>query len=434
VTSWILTAVVLGALGGGRASDRAALPQEARGGSRLDVSGDVSIAIDLLPRRDAIELRPDVSFVVDWRGGSVWRASAEVQVSALAASRGGAGAGDAVITPRELWIEASGRRAELRAGIGRLAWGKLDEVQPSDVVNPIDASRFFFAGRTEARLPVAFVRTRLFLAEALTVEGIVAPVFRRGWFDRLDEPTSPFNLTLDAPVPPGVLLASREVDHDDSRGWGGTSGGGRVSVTMGRVDWSVSAYRGRDAFGPISIAIDPAPQLPAPGRLVGTHPRFTMVAGDFETVTGPWGIRGEAAIFVERTLTSTSAPAGVRGRVVEAGIGVDRDVRGTRVFASVLLHREWSIGSDDIDTTDVDLVGSLERAFDRDRVRVRGFAVVNPADRFAFVRVVAARSLRDNLTGEASAGVFAGPRAVTRQALARFDGREFILLRLRYDF
>ena len=47
-------------------------------------------------------------------------------------------------------------------------------------------------------LPVTFVRGRVMPSERLTIEGVVVPVFRRGTFDELDEPTSPFNLVRDA--------------------------------------------------------------------------------------------------------------------------------------------------------------------------------------------------------------------------------------------
>ena len=39
----------------------------------------------------------------------------------------------------------------------------LDELQPTDVINPLDISRFFFDGRSKARLPVAVIRGQLFL-------------------------------------------------------------------------------------------------------------------------------------------------------------------------------------------------------------------------------------------------------------------------------
>ena len=66
---------------------------------------------------------------------------------------------------------------------------------------------------------------------------------------------------------------------------------GASSATAGRLDFSVSAYRGRDGFGPVwfepdSLLTPPTPGLFVVGRLVERFPRFTMIAGDFETVRG----------------------------------------------------------------------------------------------------------------------------------------------------
>ena len=68
-------------------------------------------------------------------------------------------------------------RFDLRAGAARLVWGRLDEFQPTDVVNPIDLSRFLMEGRSEARLPVGLVRGRaVFLPHSTTLEAVVVPV------------------------------------------------------------------------------------------------------------------------------------------------------------------------------------------------------------------------------------------------------------------
>ena len=90
----------------------------------------------------------------------------------LAADRGGT-ARDAKADALEAWVEMSGAHADLRAGIGRLSWGRLDEVQPTDVINPIDVARFLLEGRSEARLPVPFVRGRLMGGEALRLDRLI---------------------------------------------------------------------------------------------------------------------------------------------------------------------------------------------------------------------------------------------------------------------
>ena len=51
------------------------------------------------------------------------------------------GVGAAVLRPMDVYAEWRGQRYDLRAGMGRIAWGRLDEFQPTDVVNRLDAQK-----------------------------------------------------------------------------------------------------------------------------------------------------------------------------------------------------------------------------------------------------------------------------------------------------
>jgi hypothetical protein len=313
-------------------------------------------------------------------------------------------------------------------------WGRLDEVQPSDVINPIDAARFILMGRSEARRGVAFVRGRFVASERFTLEGVLAPVFRRGTFDELDEPSSPFNLTRDLVLPAIAEATENDVVHDTPEvAWRNVSGGARALATIGRFDVAGSVYRGVDAFGILSFEpqVSTSPGTAVVGSLVERYPRFTMLAADFETVTGDWAWRGEVAAFVDKRLAAGSSPDGVDGHVFEAGFGVDRRAGDYRVFGSIITRREWSEQDVTVNRTNVNLVGSIERPFGRDRYRVRVFGVVNPGDAAAFLRGVFSWSLQDNVAIEGSAAAFLG---TSDDALGRFKERDFLFARLRYWF
>lgn len=386
------------------------------------VDGYVGLLVDGLPRKDAFEFRPSVLIDFSTALRRV-KLQAEAAVEGLVAQRGET-VTHAAVRARDVWAEVSGERTEVRVGYGRIIWGRLDEIQPSDVINPIDTARFLLDGRSEARLPVGFVRTRAYAGESLTLEGVFVPFFRRGSFDQRDEPTSPFNLINDAVLPPGTTLSSDEVRQEDpSATWSNVSGGGRVSATVGRVDVAGGVYRGFDAFGPITLEV--------PGQLVEWHPRFTMISGDFEAVRGDWAMRGEVAIFPERTLTNSRGIDLVEGRSIDAGAGVDRRAGDYGVFASAIVHREWSSEDPAITRTDVSLVGSVERPFRRDTWLVRVFGVVNPLDASGFLRGLVLWKPKDNVTWEFSAAAFLG---TGDDAISRFKGRDFIFGRLKYHF
>jgi hypothetical protein len=83
------------------------------------------------------------------------------------------------------------------------------------------------------------------------------------------------------------------------------------------------------------------------------------------------------------------------------------------------------------DGNDVVLVTSAERSFVQETRRVRVFAVYDPTDNTVFARIIAARSLRDNVWLEGSAGLFAGTSLDTIGLMTR---RDFIYARLKVFF
>ena len=362
------------------------------------INGHASVLFDVLPAvvdapqgGSVVELRTRL-FVEHRRDvGSHLRLNLSGHVDGLLADReatGGSGSSsDTVLRPLNFYAEIYGERFDLRIGASRLVWGRLDEFQPTDVVNPIDLTRFLLEGRSEARLPVGLVRGRAFFG-ASTLEGVVIPAFRASRFDQLEELTSPFNLF---PLIPRV---------EPPVAWRNVQGGTRFTSTVGRLDWGVSAFRGFMSFPVVGPAFE------------GNHPRYTMIGADFETVRGQWGIRGEVATFdaVERRF--------------EGGVGVDRRAGDYRIASNVLISHEP-------DDTDVTVVAAADRSFARETRTVRAFAVYNPSDGTAFVRGIAAVSLREDVWLEGSIGVFAGS---SLEPLGLLTRRDFVYTRLKVFF
>ena len=343
---------------------------------------------------------------------------------------------DTVLEAHDAFIEYSSGRLDLRAGLARVVWGRLDEVQPTDVVNPLDISRFFYEGRSEARLPVALVWGRVFLADGVAVEGVYIPVFRRGRFDQLDERSSPFAPVRElaeipgggcpdasCPIPQPVI-----VENEPPVTWSNAQGGARFSATTGRVDWSLTGYNGFEPF-PV-FASGPAEAGGVQVLIEGSHPRFTMVGGDFETVRGEWGIRGEVAAFVKDNFQPLSLrPA--QGSSLDAGGGVDRRAGNYRISGTVLFRHESVDDPGGESRSDVSLVLSADRRFSRERYGLRAFAVVNPSEGSGFTRVIATGELRDNLSLEGSIGWFVGDGG---DLIGSFGDSDFIYVRLKHYF
>jgi hypothetical protein len=398
--------------------------------AQAPVTGYVSALVDVVGRPGAegsqeadIEWRPRLFLEHRRDLGDYVRLRLSGYVEGLLADRNGADppVADLIARPQELYVEFVSDRADLRVGYSRIVWGRLDELQPTDVVNPLDLAKFFFEGRAEARLPVAMARARIFLPASTTLEAVVVPIFRRGRFDQLDEPTSPFNL-LTGPGP-----GTRTVRGQGPRtNWSNLQGGARLQTTSGRVDWSLSVYRGFETFGVFRQTSDPT-------TVEEQFPRFTMVGGDFETVRGEWGIRGEVAAFVDDSFQATVRPSVLIGRSVEGGLGADRRAGDFRVSGNVLLRRRFV---DDgraagIDEHDVNLIASIDRSFSRETRVLQVFGVYDPTEATSFLRGIFTMKLTDRLSVEASGGVFSGSGPDT---LGRFTDRDFAYVKIKRHF
>ncbi len=408
-------------------------PTAAARPGKLVIHGEVSALVVAYPNQENTrELRTRGLLDITADPTSWLRLRFEGLGEALAADRNGR-VHEAIASVRDAWAELRLKDLEVRTGYGRLVWGRLDEIMPSDVINPIDTAKFFLDGRFDARLPVPFVRTRVFLPSETSVETVVALPGRRGRFDSLDEPTSPFNLLKDLVLPAGATAAVIRREEPPAS-WRNLQGGVRVSSTVGRVDMSISAWRGFEGFGvvgfePTGFSAGPGPIPTVVGTLVERYPRFTMIAGDAEMVQGGWAIRGEVAGFIDKTLTG---PLGQKkGRAIDAGIGVDRAAGDYHVFGSLVWHREWFMSPSSGATQRLNVIASVDRRFLRERYLVRLFGVFNPDDRAGFVRGLASWNVRDNVLLEASGGAFLGEGSDT---ISRFTDRDFVFLRLKYSF
>jgi hypothetical protein len=399
------------------------------------IDGYVSVLADFLPHMERTsELRTRIFAERSIQLGPHIRVNVSGFVEGLLADREGF-TREALARPQDLYVELGYDLFDVRVGFTRLVWGRLDEFQPTDVVNPLDLARFFLEGRTESRLPVALVRGRLFLPGTTTLEGVLVPAFRPGRFDQLDEPTSPFNLTVPAQVctPAGACAPVSIRRHEPPPSWDTLQGGARAVTTTARVDWGVSGYYGYERFGLFQLppvgSFSAAPIASVPLAVDQVFPRFGMVGGDFETVRGEWVLRGELAVFVRDTFQIDRGTGLAEGHSFEGGLGVERKAGENRLSGNVLVTRQTASGLPT--DTDVSLVAALDRSFRRDTLRLRGFGVYNTDDRTAFLRQIASVSMRDNVWIEGSIGWFLGDGTGT---LGQFGDRDFLYGRLKVYF
>jgi hypothetical protein len=407
--------------------------------------GNVSAMFDALPVVDASELRLRAEETLDVEFNPRWAIRAGGWAEGLAARRAAGTAHDLVAQPGEIYLRHSRGKADVTVGFQRVVWGTLDELQPTDRINPIDVSRFLIDGRSEARLPVFALRGRIYLPGDATVDAVYVPWFRRGRYDLLEEETSPFNLLApqcrpevclaqSAPGGPAGLVLAR-VSTPPARTAANGSVGARLTRPVKGVDLGVSAYRGWQAFPLLALRAVPGgdPVVPPSVALEERWSRITMIGADAESARGAFTWRAEAAWLVDTGVQARFGEAIVDGRSVEVGGGLDYTVGTWRTFGNVIVRRAWAVESSSLVPADgeVQVVAGSERRFARETRLLRGFAVVNPGDGTAFLRAVGAWNLRDNLWLEGTGAWFTGTGT---DFLGQYTDRDLVSVRVKYYF
>ena len=416
-------------------------PAQAQRGA---VDGHASIGVDHLPNlEDTTELRARLFVERGWTPGP-WRIRGAVLVEGLAADRDRT-RHDGHFQVREATVGWSGGAFDVRAGIGTIVWGRLDEVQPTDVINPLDASKYLLEGRADARLPVAHARVRWFAGEKATVEAVWVPLFTRGRYDVLDEASSPFNLLADAgrctpspACPPVAQFIRREPERslrDVARrrpperhqrpGGLGARGLQRLSGLrphLGRADRPAARHAAR--LHPAGPRLRDLPALHDDRRRRGNGARRL---GDSRRDGGHDRRHRRHRHVADRRSTDTAcAPA-------SAPIARPAPFASTAPSSSSTASRtpQPQLGIAGGADTNVSLVVGGDRGFARDTRKVRVFGAWNVADSSGFARTIGTWSLRDNLSLEGSVGWFFGHGD---DAISRFAERDFLTVSLKTYF
>lgn len=272
----------------------------------------------------------------------------------------------------EGWVELRARRAELRAGIQRVAWGRLDGAPPTDVVNPRDWHDPFVDDVEERKfgIPMLVGTTSLPDVRALSLRSLklqllyvpiaVPPrlaLAEERWFPSsisFDAGGVPLGgaVAVDTPIgvqrvwlPPEVAVDFGTQNKTPARTLENGGIGARLSGSVQRVDWSLYHYTGPETNPNASLPVWVRARRPYTGglatpeellafaaalpdtrplataRLTQEHDGIHMTGADFATPLGDATIRAEAAWFIDRPyLRSTRSLLG-RNRLVRTASG-----------------------------------------------------------------------------------------------------------------
>ncbi len=276
---------------------------------------------------------------------------------------------------KELFVERTLAGVDLRVGIQRFAWGRLDEYPVNDLFNPWDYTRFIIRPIEERKIGVpsvsAMVSGTQWSYQAVWVPWMVPY--------RLPKPNERWSLipagTALSETPDADILA-REPDLPAYTLENG-SAGFRVQRMGDEIEWAVNIFHGfdpRPTFKTTSLSVTRSGEgkiLIDPGFVPSFH-KITSVGADAAMVKGDWSLRAEAAYAfgktfnVRRELWGYPENADLSetedldpGTVALNPVEVERDALDYGIAADYRVAEDWMLTMQAQQTAIVDRPGSL---------------------------------------------------------------------------
>jgi hypothetical protein len=205
------------------------------------------------------------------------------------------------IEVKELYLSHSAGDIEIRAGIQRFAWGRLDEYPSNDLLNPWDYAQFLVKPLEDRKIGVPSVSAIVNKGD-WTFDTIWVPVFVPYRLSLPDERWSGISGASALSQIPNVEIVPAEPDLPSR-----TIGNGNIALRArhaGEIEWALNFFHGYDpkpVFRTTALVIDPQPGevLIDPGYTPDFH-KITSFGIDAAAVTGAWSLRAEAAYILNR--------------------------------------------------------------------------------------------------------------------------------------
>ena len=215
---------------------------------------------------------------------------------------------DLFVSFEEAYLDLLFRRFELRLGKQKVSWGRLDELQPTDNLNPEDLTEFFFRPELERKIGVPGAALTAYLGP-WTAEAVWNPVYTAYRFPNREDRWFPPLLTVPERVatPFGAVpVRTRYPDVDEPPHTLASSDAGlRFRRRIGSAEVSASVFHGWDktatfsARGTATVVPTGDPAVPAAPSIdltvFPTLHRITVVGGDLAVPVWVLALHAEAA-------------------------------------------------------------------------------------------------------------------------------------------
>jgi hypothetical protein len=203
---------------------------------------------------------------------------------------------------KELYASCSSRELELRAGIQRFAWGRIDEYPSNDLLNPWDYSQFPRKALEDRKIGVPSLSAAVTKGD-WTLETVWLPVFVPYRLAMPDERWSGISIASRLGQVPNVEILPEEPDLPERTLENGTLG--MRMKYLGPVEWTLNLFHGYDprpVFKTTALSLTSSADgkiIIDPGYVPDFH-RITTAGIDAAVVKGDFSLRAEASYAFNR--------------------------------------------------------------------------------------------------------------------------------------
>ncbi len=340
----------------------------------------------------------------------------------------------------EAYLDIFFDKFDIRIGNQVFGWGKTDSINPTDNLNAIYLNNAITGDIGEEIIPTFAVKFDYYVNNT-TLELVVVPffqenkldligsdwaIFRHGLFTNLvggyfpyasllDDETqkllSRLSLSLFSPIPP--------TDSPEN-----TQGGLRISSTYKGWDFSLSYIYAYDKYPTLHLSgdlIDAIDNGTVQGYIAGLSPgeipeimelkynRYHMIGLDFASNIGNYGLRGEAALFLDKH-TYTEKFEAIKRDYLLYVLGIDRQFKGNfyvnlQLVQKIILNYNHEILEDEVLSA---MTLYTYKKFFNEKLNVELRAIYNLNDGDVFITPRASYKYTDNLEFTIGMNIFEG--------------------------
>lgn len=234
---------------------------------------------------------------------------------------------DGEIVLREAYVRGDYGQFSFQAGKQWIAWGRADEVNPVDVINPEDYSEIIIPSKEERKIRVPSLKAQWRMNDTFDVTAVVVPILTKPIMPEREQWTGNAQRMIEAVknyyITEGIgvqgldyweiedYVRAHVLEQDDRTRVDRTQLGFKFTGTVWDTDFSVYYYEGywTDFSSPAVRVVNlhqPAPGLTdlplVPERFEMLYPWFTMIGLDWERTVGAFGLRMEGAYYKDRVM------------------------------------------------------------------------------------------------------------------------------------